>query len=116
MAGLLGELLRLTDAHPDMRIAAGRELTKLHEEMVVGTPAEVASALSAQRGEFTLVISGLADQPEEPRVDVDAIVTAAHRAGLSDRATADLLRAAGVPRREAYRSAQAAGKPSIRRQ
>jgi len=116
VSGLLGELLRLTDAHPDMRIAAGRELTKLHEEMVVGTPEEVAAVLAAPRGEFTLVISGLAGQPDQPRVDLEAIVTAARRAGLTDRATADLLRAAGVPRREAYRSAQAAGKPPIRRQ
>jgi len=110
---LLDELGRLSDAHPDIRVAAGRELTKLYEEMVVGTPAEVASGLAAPRGEFTLVISGLADVPKDAGVDLEAITAAAQRAGLSDRATSDLLRAAGVPRREAYRSAQAAGKPSI---
>ncbi|MEK6191856.1 MAG: 16S rRNA (cytidine(1402)-2'-O)-methyltransferase [Chloroflexota bacterium] len=112
---LLAELEALTDAHPDLRVAAGRELTKLHEEVVVGSPAEVASVLAAPRGEFTLVISGLTAPVLAAGPDLGAITAAARRAGLSDRATADLLRAAGVPRREAYRSAQAAGKPPVSR-
>jgi len=45
--------------------------------------------------------------------DLEAITAAARRGGMSDRAVADLLRAVGVPRREAYRSAQAAGKPPV---
>ncbi len=110
---LLAELGRVAKAHPELRIAAGRELTKLHEEVVVGTPDEVAEALAEPRGEFTLVISGLGAPPREAGVDVEAIAAAARGAGLSDRTTADLLRAAGVPRRAAYRSAQAAGKPPI---
>jgi 16S rRNA (cytidine1402-2'-O)-methyltransferase len=110
---LLAELGALTDAHPGLRVAAGRELTKLHEEMVVGTPAEVAAALAVLRGEFTLVISGLVAPVFDAGPDQGAITAAARRAGLSDRATADLLRAAGVPRREAYRSAQAAGKGPV---
>jgi 16S rRNA (cytidine1402-2'-O)-methyltransferase len=112
---LLADLGALAVAHPELRVAAGRELTKLHEEMVVGTPAEVASVLAAPRGEFTLVISGLEVPAPDARVDLAAITAAARDAGLSDRSTADLLRAAGVPRREAYRSAQAACKPPVSR-
>ena len=112
---LLAELEAMAGAHPDLRVAAGRELTKLHEEMVVGSPAEVASVLAAPRGEFTLVISGIEAPAPDSAVDVGAITAAARDAGLSDRATADLLRAAGVPRREAYRSAQAASKPPVSR-
>jgi 16S rRNA (cytidine1402-2'-O)-methyltransferase len=112
---LLADLGALAVAHPELRVAAGRELTKLHEEMVVGTPAEVASVLAAPRGEFTLVISGLEVPAPDARVDLAAITAAARDAGLSDRSTADLLRAAGVPRREAYRSAQAASKPPVSR-
>ncbi len=63
---LLGELDRLTAVHPDLRVAAARELTKIHEEVVVGTPAEVAAALPTPRGEFTLVVSGLS-RPRPPR-------------------------------------------------
>jgi 16S rRNA (cytidine1402-2'-O)-methyltransferase len=112
---LLAELGRLSDTHPEMRIAAGRELTKLHEEMVVGTPAEVAAAVAVPRGEFTLVISGLVAPAPDAGPDLEAITAAARRGGMSDRAMADLLRAVGVPRREAYRSAQAAGKSPISR-
>jgi len=112
---LLAELGALTDSHPRLWVAAGRELTKLHEEMVVGAPAEVASVLAAPRGEFTLVIFGFEAPAPDAGVDVGAITAAARDAGLSDRATADLLRAAGVPRREAYRSAQAASKPPVSR-
>lgn len=112
---LLADLGALAVAHPELRVAAGRELTKLHEEMVVGTPLEVASVLAAPRGEFTLVISGLEVPAPDAGVDLAAITAAARDAGLSDRTTADLLRAAGVPRREAYRSAQAASKPPVSR-
>jgi 16S rRNA (cytidine1402-2'-O)-methyltransferase len=104
---LLGELDRLIAAHPDLRVAACRELTKVHEEVVVGKPAEVARALPEPRGEFTLVVSGLSAPSSERGVDVDAVIASAQRSGLSARTTADLLRAAGVPRREAYRRAQA---------
>lgn len=104
---LLGELDRLTRVHPDLRVAACRELTKLHEEVVVGEPAEVARSLPEPRGEFTLVVSGLTAPAQEGGVDVDALAAAARQAGLSPRSAADLLRAAGVPRREAYQRAQA---------
>jgi 16S rRNA (cytidine1402-2'-O)-methyltransferase len=114
MIRLLSELGRLAETHTDLRVAAGRELTKMHEEMVVGTPAEVGEALTEPRGEFTLVISGLSTPARQTGVDVEAMAAAARHAGLSDRTIADLLRAAGVPRREAYRSAQASGKPPER--
>jgi 16S rRNA (cytidine1402-2'-O)-methyltransferase len=44
---------------PERRLTVGRELTKLHEEVLRGTAAELAEALDGRaRGEFTLVISG----------------------------------------------------------
>jgi 16S rRNA (cytidine1402-2'-O)-methyltransferase len=104
---LLGELDRLTRMHPDLRVAACRELTKVHEEVVVGEPAEVSRSLPEPRGEFTLVASGLSAPASEGSVDVDSLAAAARQAGLSPKSTAELLRAAGVPRREAYKRAQA---------
>jgi 16S rRNA (cytidine1402-2'-O)-methyltransferase len=51
--GLLAETL------PDRSVTLTRELTKLHEEVLRGTPAEVSAALGERtRGEFTLVVSG----------------------------------------------------------
>jgi 16S rRNA (cytidine1402-2'-O)-methyltransferase len=104
---LLGELDRLTRVHPHLRVATCRELTKVHEEVVVGKLAEVTRSLPEPRGEFTLVISDLSAAASEGGVDVEALLAAAQRAGLSPRAIVDILRAAGVPRREAYRRAQA---------
>jgi 16S rRNA (cytidine1402-2'-O)-methyltransferase len=44
---------------PERQLTVGRELTKLHEEVLRGTADEVRSALGDRaRGEFTLVISG----------------------------------------------------------
>ena len=49
----------IAEALPDRSITLTRELTKLHEEVVRGTAAEVLEALGERaRGEFTLVISG----------------------------------------------------------
>ncbi len=102
---LLRDLDGLTGAHPDLWVAAGRELTKIHEEVVVGGPADVAARLTQTRGEFTVVISGIAAPSGGQELDLPALVTVARQAGLSTRSITDLLRAAGVPRREAYRSA-----------
>jgi len=102
---LLRELDRLTSAHPDLRVAATRELTKLHEEVVVGSPSDVAERLPQPRGEFTVVISGIAPPPDRQPLDVAALVAVARDAGMSTRSITELLRAAGVSRREAYRSA-----------
>jgi len=44
---------------PDRQVTLTRELTKLHEEVLRGTAAEVLAALGDRaRGEFTLVIDG----------------------------------------------------------
>jgi 16S rRNA (cytidine1402-2'-O)-methyltransferase len=49
----------IAEVLPERHITVGRELTKLHEEVLRGTADEVRSALGDRaRGEFTLVISG----------------------------------------------------------
>jgi 16S rRNA (cytidine1402-2'-O)-methyltransferase len=48
----------LAEVLPDRQVALARELTKLHEEIVRGTPSEVLGALGERvKGEITLVIS-----------------------------------------------------------
>lgn len=91
---------------PHGRVAVCRELTKLHEEVLVGTPAEVRAVGFDPRGEFTLVISRIPRREPALAVDLSALGDAAGRAGLSPRTVVELLRAAGVPRRDAYRVAQ----------
>ena len=102
VVALLGALERVV---PEAQVAACRELTKLHEEVLVGRPAEVRARLVEPRGELTLVVSGLPPaEREAASFDAAAVVAAAARAGLSSRTTVELLRAAGLPRRTAYRA------------
>jgi 16S rRNA (cytidine1402-2'-O)-methyltransferase len=45
---------------PERHLTVGRELTKLHEEVLRGTAGEVLASLGERaRGEFTVVISGV---------------------------------------------------------
>lgn len=94
-------------AAPPARVALGRELTKRYEQVLTGSAHEVLAALGEPRGEFTLVISGLpAPEPAgNESLGPAVVVVAARAAGLSDRSIVELLRAAGVGRREAYRLA-----------
>ncbi|MEO8745654.1 MAG: 16S rRNA (cytidine(1402)-2'-O)-methyltransferase [Candidatus Dormiibacterota bacterium] len=49
----------IAEVMPERQVTVGRELTKLHEQVLRGTASEVLEALGDQaRGEFTLVISG----------------------------------------------------------
>ncbi|HEX5578603.1 MAG TPA: 16S rRNA (cytidine(1402)-2'-O)-methyltransferase [Candidatus Limnocylindria bacterium] len=101
-------LAALSERVPDSQVAAARELTKRHEEVVAGTPAEVAALLPAPRGEFTVVISALPPLDDsDAGADPDALIAAARHEGLSDRTLVALLRAIGLNRREAYRRVEA---------
>lgn len=92
----------------DRRMAAARELTKLHEEVVRGTVSEVLAHFGQHepRGEFTLVFAGrprgeAAPDPEAAR----ARLVELRRQGHSGREAVDQVAAeTGLPRREVYRA------------
>lgn len=104
-------LVKLLEALRDVlgkgrRVSVARELTKIHEEFVRGTPAEVADRYREvpPRGEVTVVIEGAGD--EEPEV-TEAMIQAAAREvqemGLATSAAAkEMAKSLGIPRREAY--------------
>ncbi len=50
------------NSNVNITIHLGRELTKMHEEMIVGTPAEILETLTTepvrQKGEFVVIMSG----------------------------------------------------------
>ena len=53
---LLGEL---GEHLPECRVTIARELTKVHEEIIAGTPSEVAASLESRdavRGEFVVIV------------------------------------------------------------
>ena len=56
---VLKSLAVLAEVLPERRLLVGRELTKLHEQVVRGTAAETLAELASKaKGEFTVVIAG----------------------------------------------------------
>jgi len=99
------------------RVALGRELTKMHEEVLRGTVGEVQAALGdAPRGEVTLVVEGntgpgTAAAAASAGGDSEAIIRRLLEAGLSRRDAARALAVAyGLRPREAYRIASGSAR------
>ncbi len=104
-------LAQLSSVAPSVSVALCRELTKLHEEVLTGTPQEVAAALTEPRGEFAVVIGGIvAGDAAGAPVNTRALLAAAGSAGLTTRTTVEILRAAGLSRRDAYAAVQDAAQ------
>lgn len=92
------------------RVVLGRELTKLHETILVGTARDLAPRVGeSPRGEFTLVLEGADDdasKSSEPRAETARKVwRAALAAGDGDRRAAlkQASRELGMKRAELYR-------------
>jgi 16S rRNA (cytidine1402-2'-O)-methyltransferase len=105
---LPGLLAELAAAWPEREVAVCRELTKLHEEVVRGTAAEVAARLAEPpRGEVTLVI-GAGRPPEADEERLRAAMGLLLDAGLGAGRAAEVAAALGAaPRNRAYRAALA---------
>ena len=106
---LAATLSAFAEAWPERRAAVARELTKLHEEVVRGTLAELAAwAADGVRGEIVLMLAGAT--PAAPSLEdalgrVRALV--AEGARLKD-AAAQVAQATGLRTRELYEAALAA--------
>ncbi len=115
---------RITDALVDIRVVFGpehpivlaRELTKLHEEFLRGTVAELEAAMAARpplRGEMVLLLGGSlarkpgAARPAQAGLTLAEDVAAAVREGLSEKdALKRVAKARGLGKSEAYREWQ----------
>jgi len=100
----LADLAAAFGAH--RRASLGRELTKLHEEHVRGTVAELAAKYAEvpPRGECTLVVEGGAGHA--PEIDIEAELQKLLAQGLGPRdAAARLVIVTGKPRRQLYQLA-----------
>lgn len=98
-------LARLALAVPERRIAVCRELTKQFEEVVRGTPAELAGRFDRPpRGEITLVFGPAEPDAPDPGEGARA-VSELVAAGVPRRHAADLVaRLTGASRNALYRS------------
>jgi 16S rRNA (cytidine1402-2'-O)-methyltransferase len=88
------------------RVAVCRELTKVHEQVIRGTCAEVRRSLvEAPKGEITLVIEGSFEPTGPEEVDLETLVSSWKEAGLTATEMAKRLRDQhGWKRSEAYES------------
>lgn len=94
-------LADLAEAMPHRTLTVARELTKLHEQYVTGTPAELRDAFATGvRGELTIVIH--AGPPQQAAPDRDAeLADAGNGAWLHE---AQQLVASGTSRKDAARA------------
>jgi 16S rRNA (cytidine1402-2'-O)-methyltransferase len=96
-------LADLAAVAPDRRVFLVRELTKLHEQQVLGTPAEVAAAIADPvRGEIAFVVEGApsaVEAAEPDPADVDEQIDALVAEGLTTSAIAKRLAEAGCGER-----------------
>ncbi|MDX6645759.1 MAG: rRNA (cytidine1402-2-O)-methyltransferase [Miltoncostaeaceae bacterium] len=106
----VGSLLaELAEREPERPVAVCRELTKLHEQVLRGSAAEVAAALAEPpRGEVTVVLGPAA--PREPTPEaLQRGLRVLLEAGVSPALTAEAAAAFGAASRNAaYRAALAA--------
>lgn len=72
----LVKTLEELDSYVKRPIIIGRELTKIHEEFAIGTPAELSKRFESPHGEFTLMIppEGPEDRASKVVADEDVVV------------------------------------------
>ena len=101
----LGDTLgSLRDVLGGRDAAVIREISKLHEETVTGTLAEVASryASAAPKGEIVIVVGPPPEADEATDEELDAALDAALKTLSPSRAAAEVSAGLGVPRKRAY--------------
>lgn len=88
----------------DRRVAVTRELTKLHEETLRGTLADVTGRLGTPRGEYVIVIDGkpIGDEPPSDDVLREALRDELGRGVGTKAASASVAERYGVTKRATY--------------
>ena len=85
---------------PERQIAIVREITKIHEQAIIGYPADLMH-IEPPRGEIVIVV---APAPEHKMSDAEISEIINDVVGNSTKtAAADLARRAGITKKEAYR-------------
>ena len=101
----LGEALAALGAELGERDAAVvREISKLHEECVTGTLAELAEryADAAPKGEIVIVVGPPAEAAQASDEDLDAALDEALKSLSPSRAAAEVAAQLNIPRKRAY--------------
>ena len=110
---IIETLLAIADALPERDIAAARELTKLHEEVLRGPAAKIAEALgsrAAVKGEFTLLIGPATHQVQASEADIDVAIAIALETLPASQAAAGVAKRLGLNRKAVYARILARGR------
>lgn len=111
---LLASLETISDSMPDRLVAVGRELTKMHEEVVRGPARDVLTEFASRDEILGECVIGWAGAPptEGSSIDSAALVTELASTSLRTKEMSRVLaRVLGLPNDEAYRVAlKARGK------
>lgn len=99
-------LAEMHTALPGRAVCLTRELTKLHEEAIRGSCADVGAALAARpavKGEITLIL-GLPPEPSHAATDADVeeAITAALEAMPASKAAAEVAKRFGLAKANVY--------------
>ncbi|HEX2804150.1 MAG TPA: 16S rRNA (cytidine(1402)-2'-O)-methyltransferase [Sphingomicrobium sp.] len=101
----LGDTLKaLAEQLGPREAAVAREITKLHEECVTGTLAELAERYSSEtpKGEIVLVVSPPLEADEVSDADLDRMLEATLAKFSVSRAAAKVAEELKIPRKRAY--------------
>lgn len=101
---LAESLAALADGLGNREAAVAREITKLHEECVTGSLAELAGryAEAAPKGEIVVVVGPPPEEPKASAADLDSALRQALTRLSPSRAAAEVAQELGVPRKRAY--------------
>lgn len=101
---IMSSLAAIATVMPDAHLVVGREMTKLHEEIWRGAPADAVAHFENPRGEFALLIVPPEPQPERWSDDaVRAALRLEQEAGRRrPAASATVASRSSRPRREVY--------------
>jgi len=104
---VLDSLQLLAESLPSRAIVLARELTKIHEEFLRGTAAELYAKLSGEervRGEFVLIIEGAETATTADQDVVNNLIHELKTEGLPNKSIVKIVtQTLGIPRNEAYR-------------
>lgn len=106
---LIETLRDLEEIMGDRQLCVGRELTKLHEQLIRGTPGELLTYFesNAPRGEITLVIAGSRDNNLNQLLDrsiTEQVEQLIRDLGISrNEALKEAAASRGLAKRDAYR-------------
>lgn len=97
---IMATIATLARVMPERKIAIVREITKIHEETIIGYPAELVD-ITPPRGEIVIVV---APAPEHKMTDAEISEIVNEVAASSTKsAAADLAARAGISKKEAYK-------------